>query len=48
MMKKQLKKQKIMGWMAVGLSTVITCGWAFFGISRSLMTERAARSEAGG
>jgi len=32
MMKKQLKKQKIMGWIAVGLSTVITCGWAFWGI----------------
>jgi len=32
MMKKQFKQQKIMGWIAVGLSTLITCGWAFWGI----------------
>jgi len=32
MMMKQLKKQKIMGWIAVGVSTVITCVWAFWGI----------------
>jgi len=31
-MKDQVKKQKIMGWIAVGLSTLITCGWAFWGI----------------
>jgi hypothetical protein len=29
-MKKQFKKQKITGWIAVGLSTVITCGWVFW------------------
>jgi hypothetical protein len=32
MMKKQFKKGQIMGWIAVGLSAVITCGWAFWGI----------------
>jgi len=26
------KKQSIMGWVAVGVSTVITCFWAFWGI----------------
>ena len=31
-MKRQLDKRKIIGWVAVGLSTVITCGWAFWGI----------------
>jgi len=31
-MKDQVKKQKIMGWIAVGLSTLITCGWALWGI----------------
>jgi len=26
------KKQSIMGWVAIGVSTVITCFWAFWGI----------------
>jgi hypothetical protein len=29
---KQLDKRQIVGWIAVGLSTVITCFWAFWGI----------------
>ncbi len=29
---KQLDKRQIVGWMAVGLSIVITCVWAFWGI----------------
>ena len=29
---KQLNKRQIVGWIAVGLSTVITCFWAFWGI----------------
>ena len=29
---KQLDKRQIVGWIAVGLSTVITCIWAFWGI----------------
>jgi hypothetical protein len=29
---KQLDKRQIVGWIAVGLSTVITCVWAFWGI----------------
>jgi len=32
MMKKQNKKRQILGWVAVGLSTAITCVWAFWGI----------------
>jgi hypothetical protein len=32
MLKKQFKKRQIAGWIAVGLSTVITCVWAFWGI----------------
>jgi hypothetical protein len=32
MMKKQFKKRQIAGWAAVGLSTAITCVWAFWGI----------------
>jgi len=31
-MKKQLDKRQILGWIAVGLSTTITCVWAFWGI----------------
>ena len=31
-MKKQFKKRQIAGWAAVGLSTAITCVWAFWGI----------------
>jgi hypothetical protein len=31
-MLKQLDKPQIVGWIAVGLSTVITCVWAFWGI----------------
>lgn len=31
-MKKQFNQQKIIGWIAVGLSTIITCVWAFWGI----------------
>jgi hypothetical protein len=29
---KQLDKRQVVGWIAVGLSTVITCFWAFWGI----------------
>jgi len=29
---KQLEKSRIVGWIAVGLSTIITCFWAFWGI----------------
>ena len=29
---KQLDKRQIVGWIAVGLSTAITCVWAFWGI----------------
>jgi hypothetical protein len=29
---KQLDKRQIVGWIAVGLSTAITCFWAFWGI----------------
>jgi len=29
---KQLDKRKIVGWIAVGLSIVITCVWALWGI----------------
>jgi hypothetical protein len=29
---KQLKKRRVVGWIAVGLSIVITCVWAFWGI----------------
>jgi hypothetical protein len=29
---KQLDRRQVTGWIAVGLSTVITCGWAFWGI----------------
>ena len=32
MIKKQFKKRQIAGWVAVGLSTTITCVWAFWGI----------------
>jgi hypothetical protein len=32
MMKKQFRKREITGWIAVGFSTLITCGWAFWGI----------------
>jgi hypothetical protein len=32
MMKKRFRKRQITGWIAVGLSTVITCGWAVWGI----------------
>jgi hypothetical protein len=31
-MKKQANKRQIVGWIAVGLSTAITCFWAFWGI----------------
>lgn len=31
-MKKQFKMRQIVGWIAVGLSTIITCVWAFWGI----------------
>jgi hypothetical protein len=31
-MKKQPDKRRILGWVAVGLSTAITCIWAFWGI----------------
>jgi hypothetical protein len=31
-MMKKVNNQKIMGWIAVGLSTAITCFWAFWGI----------------
>jgi hypothetical protein len=31
-MVKRLDKRQIVGWIAVGLSTVITCVWAFWGI----------------
>ena len=30
--KRQFYKHQIMGWIAVGMSTVITCFWAFWGI----------------
>lgn len=29
---KQLDRRQIVGWMAVGLSTAVTCFWAFWGI----------------
>jgi len=29
---KQLDKRQIVGWIAVGLSIIITCFWAFWGI----------------
>jgi len=29
---KQLDKRQVIGWIAVGISTVITCFWAFWGI----------------
>jgi len=32
MLKKQFKERQVAGWIAVSLSTVITCGWAFWGI----------------
>ena len=32
MMKKRTRKRQIIGWIAVGLSTIITCMWAFWGI----------------
>jgi len=32
MMKKRSRKRQIVGWIAVGLSTIITCTWAFWGI----------------
>jgi len=32
MLKKQFKKRQIAGWSAVCLSTIIACGWAFWGI----------------
>jgi hypothetical protein len=31
-MMKRLDKRQILGWIAVGLSTLITCFWAFWGI----------------
>ena len=31
-MKKQTNKRQIMGWVAVGISTLITCVWALWGI----------------
>ncbi|MFC1997414.1 DUF1566 domain-containing protein [Chloroflexota bacterium] len=31
-MKKQHNKRQILGWVAVGLSTAITCVWSFWGI----------------
>ena len=34
-MTKQLDKRQIVGWIAVGLSTVITCFWALWGISEN-------------
>jgi len=32
---KQLDKRRTAGWIAVGLSTVITCVWAFWGINEN-------------
>jgi hypothetical protein len=32
---KHLDKQQVAGWIAVGFSTVITCFWAFWGISEN-------------
>jgi hypothetical protein len=32
MLKKRSRKRQIVGWIAVGLSTTITCMWAFWGI----------------
>jgi len=29
---KRLDKRQIVGWMAVGFSTIVTCFWAFWGI----------------
>ena len=29
---KQFGKRQIVGWIAVGLSTAVTCFWAFWGI----------------
>jgi len=34
-MKKQIDKRKIVGWIAVVISTIITCIWAFWGISEN-------------
>ena len=34
-MTKDLDKCQILGWIAVGLSTVITCFWAFWGITEN-------------
>ena len=31
-MKKPLDKRQVAGWIAVGLSTIVTCFWAFWGI----------------
>jgi len=31
-MKKKLEKRQIVGWIAVGISTAITCFWALWGI----------------
>ena len=31
-MKKQNSKRQVLGWVAVGLSTTITCVWSFWGI----------------
>ena len=32
---KDLDKRQIVGWIAVGLSTAITCFWAFWGIAEN-------------
>nr|NIV28242.1 DUF1566 domain-containing protein [Anaerolineae bacterium] len=34
-MTKQAGKYRIVGWIAVGLSTAITCFWAFWGIAEN-------------
>lgn len=31
-MRKQLDRHQIVGWIAVGISTIVTCFWAFWGI----------------
>jgi hypothetical protein len=34
-MEKHIDRRQIIGWIAVGISTVITCIWAFWGISEN-------------
>jgi hypothetical protein len=40
---KELDKRQIVGLIAVGLSTVITCFWAFWGIIENLHGKRLAK-----